>query len=179
MPEEGHSATSLASPSMSAFSQLEISTGYFLTSATCHKRSFDCRPTNSIGLFATSPSFSNTNPERFYIGANIGHGDLPQGGKGASALYPPNTCCSQWWESFRLRSSSYSGQVTLPTVQFNSAFRVPLRNLEHKARRRRMRNQPVFCISDARFGRGDAAAGVEHAALGADHAARLAHAAHE
>ena len=37
-----------------------------------------------------------------------------------------------------------------------SAFR--LRNLEHKARRRRMRNQRVFCISDARFGRGDAAA---------------------
>jgi hypothetical protein len=66
-----------------------------------------------------------------------------------------------------------------PPYNSTSGFRVPLRNLEHKARRRRMRNQQVFCISDARFGRGDAAAGVEHAALGSDHAARLAHAAHE
>jgi len=60
-----------------------------------------------------------------------------------------------------------------------SAFCVPPRNLEHKARCCRMRKQPVFCIGDARLGGGDAAAGIEHAALGADHAARLAHAAHE
>ncbi len=60
-----------------------------------------------------------------------------------------------------------------------SAFRAPLRKFEHKARRRRMREQPILCISDARLGGSDAAAGVEHAALGADHAARLAHAAHE
>jgi hypothetical protein len=80
--------------------------------------------------------------------------------------------------------SAFALQVTAdkslcPPYNSTSAFRVPLRNLEHKARRRRMRNQPVFCISDARFGRGDAAAGVEHAALGSDHAARLAHAAHQ
>jgi hypothetical protein len=52
-----------------------------------------------------------------------------------------------------------------------------LRKFEHKARRRRMRKQPILCIGDARLGGSDAAAGVEHAALGADHAAPLAHAA--
>src|SRR6476660_9181759 len=60
-----------------------------------------------------------------------------------------------------------------------SAFRAPLRKFEHKARRRRMRKQPILCIGDTRLGGSDAAASVEHAALGADHAARLAHAAHE
>jgi phospholipase/carboxylesterase len=40
----------------------------------------------AFGLFGTSPSFSTTNRERFCIGADNGHGDLPQGGKGASAV---------------------------------------------------------------------------------------------
>jgi hypothetical protein len=49
-----------------------------------------------------------------------------------------------------------------------SAFRAPLRKFDHKARRRRMRKQPIPCIGDSRLGGRDAAAGVEHAALGAD-----------
>src|SRR6185295_10964458 len=61
----------------------------------------------------------------------------------------------------------------------NSTFCVPLCNLEDKACCRRMRDQPISCIGDARLRGGDAAACIEHAALGADDAARLAHAAHE
>src|SRR6266404_7793738 len=61
----------------------------------------------------------------------------------------------------------------------NSTFCFPLWNLEDKACCRRMRDQPISCIGDARLRGGDAAAGIEHAALGADDAARLAHAAHE
>ena len=66
-----------------------------------------------------------------------------------------------------------------PSACQSSAFRAPLRKFEHKARRRRMRKQPILCIGDARLGGSDAAARVEYAALGADHATRLAHAAHE
>src|SRR5258708_19591610 len=68
-----------------------------------------------------------------------------------------------------------------PKVPSNStsAFRAPLRKFEHKARRRRMRKQPILSIGDARLGGTDAAAGVEHPALAADHPPRLAHAAHQ
>src|SRR6267154_5676218 len=67
---------------------------------------------------------------------------------------------------------------TLPAPAY-STFCVPLWNLEDKACCRRMRDQPISCIGDARLRGGDAAAGIEHAALGADDAVRLAHAAHE
>jgi hypothetical protein len=70
-------------------------------------------------------------------------------------------------------------RVALLSSNSRSTFRAPLRKFDHKARRRRMRKQPILCIGDARLGGSDAAAGVEHTALGADHPARLAHAAHE
>src|ERR1700757_4487970 len=53
-----------------------------------------------------------------------------------------------------------------PSACHSSAFRAPFRKFEHKARRRRMRKQPILCIG----GGSEAAASVEYGALGADHA---------
>jgi Phage integrase, N-terminal SAM-like domain len=94
----------------------------------------------------------------------------------SSGVSVPTTRPSPYCGSF-LRS--HSGATLCLPSNSTSAFRAPLRKFGHKARRCRMRKQPILCIGDARLGGSDAAAGVEHAALGADHAARLAHAAHK